>query len=168
MSDLDQIQLLCFQSYTPGHDAGVVVTSSIPKYMNRLRPHQLLRQHCVCRQAVTSSYRQPFRTPKVAMSSHANGSASTGDLNNTTAARPTVEIVPDSAYMYSSLAIPESEDDEQIRESYRPFLRNEMTSSRDWIDDLELSTVTKMAEQDLKNTGERLKVLVLFGSLRKR
>ena len=105
------------------------------------------------------------------MSSHANGSAiaaSTGDLNDTAAARPTVEIVPDSAYIHSSLAISESEDDRQIRESYRPFLRNARTSSQDWVDALELSTVMKMAEQDLENTGERLKVLVLFGSLRKR
>ena len=105
------------------------------------------------------------------MSSHANGTASTtstGDLNNTTAARPTVDIVSDSAYMHSSLTIPENEDDRHIRESYRPFLTDATTSSQDWVDALELSTVMKMADDDLKNAGERLKVLVLFGSLRKR
>ncbi|KAI4134040.1 MAG: hypothetical protein LQ347_001859 [Umbilicaria vellea] len=84
--------------------------------------------------------------------------ASTGDLNNTAAARPTVEILPDSAYMHRSLAIPESEDDKQIREAYRPFLGNARTSSHDWVDALELSTVMKMAEEDLKNTGDRLRV----------
>lgn len=94
--------------------------------------------------------------------------ASTGDLNNTAAARPIVEILPDSAYMHRSLAILESEDDKQIRDSYRPFLRNARTSSHDWVGVLELSTVMKMSEEDLKNTGDRLKVLVLFGSLRKR
>lgn len=105
------------------------------------------------------------------MSSHANGSvimSSTGDLNNTAAARPTIEILPDSGYMHRSLAILESEDDKQIRESYRPFLRNATASSHDWVDALELSTVMKMAEEEVKNTGDRLKVLVLFGSLRKR
>lgn len=105
------------------------------------------------------------------MSSHVNGTASTmstGDLNNATAARATIHIVPDSAYMHSSLAIPESEDERQIRESYRPFLMDATTSSQDWVDALELSTVMKMVDDDLKSAGERLKVLVLFGSLRKR
>ncbi|SLM39666.1 NADPH-dependent FMN reductase-like [Lasallia pustulata] len=98
------------------------------------------------------------------MSSHVNGTASTmstGDLNNATAARATIHIVPDSAYMHSSLAIPESEDERQIRESYRPFLMDATTSSQDWVDALELSTVMKMVDDDLKSAGERLKVLVL-------
>lgn len=91
-----------------------------------------------------------------------------GDLNNTNAARPTIEIRADPAYIRRSIAIADSDDDGEVRRKYRPFLLDAKTIHEDWVSKLELATVTKMAEQDLKSTGERLKVLLLFGSLRRR
>ncbi|KAE8324719.1 flavo protein-like protein [Aspergillus sergii] len=66
-----------------------------------------------------------------------------------------------------SLALSESEDDPAIRQKYRPFILSN-TSEKDWVSDLELTTALKLAENNLKNTNQRLKVLVLYGSLRKR
>ncbi|OBT85442.1 hypothetical protein VE02_06173 [Pseudogymnoascus sp. 03VT05] len=91
-----------------------------------------------------------------------------GDLNNTSAAREVAQIDIDAAYSYRSLAISEAEDDAAIRKSYRPFLLSPDITSTDWISKLELSTVVKLAEEDFHKTGERLKVLVLYGSLRER
>lgn len=52
------------------------------------------------------------------------------------------------------------------RQQYRPFLLDKKPTITDWIGNLELGTVTKLAAEDLERTGQRLKVLVLFGSLR--
>ncbi|KAH8168078.1 hypothetical protein CIB48_g141 [Xylaria polymorpha] len=67
-----------------------------------------------------------------------------------------------------NLAISEDEDNPQIRVKYRPFLLDTQTIANDWISELELDTVTTIAQQDLERTGSRLKVLILYGSLRKR
>jgi len=67
-----------------------------------------------------------------------------------------------------SLAIRECDDEPGIRERYRPFLLDKEDDKADWIDDLELDTVTTMAAENMQRTGERLKVLVLYGSLRQR
>lgn len=91
-----------------------------------------------------------------------------GDLNNTLAARPTVHLGVDPAYIGRSLAISEADDDPEIRSTYRPFLLGKEVEESDWVSKLELSTAMKMAEKDLKQTGSRLKVLVLYGSLRER
>lgn len=91
-----------------------------------------------------------------------------GDLNNTSAVRPHTSIQTDMKYPCPSLAIMEKDDDPQIRSTYRPFLLDKKTNVGDWIEDLELATVTKIAAEDAARTGERLKVLVLFGSLRQR
>jgi arsenic resistance protein ArsH len=97
------------------------------------------------------------------------GTAMNGDLNNTAAERVRAEIVADSAYRRTSLAIPASEDDASIRKAYRPFLLDDIHSDRDWVAGLELSTILKMIDlQILKSGGERLKVLVLYGSMRER
>ncbi|KAI9679518.1 MAG: hypothetical protein M1817_005540 [Caeruleum heppii] len=75
------------------------------------------------------------------------------------------------ASLPQSLAISESEDDPDVRRKYRPFLRDGKASryGEDWTDALELDTVMKIAAEDLARTGgDRLKVLVLYGSLRKR
>ena len=95
-------------------------------------------------------------------------SPSHGDLTNTSAARPDTFIEADKEYRYRSLAISEKDDDPRIRSTYRPFLLDKKTNNGDWIEDLELATVTKIAAEDIARTGERLKVLVLFGSLRER
>jgi len=67
-----------------------------------------------------------------------------------------------------SLALPETEDDPTIRQKYRPFLT--ATEKQDWINALELKTALSMVQQDLQKESSqgRLKVLVLYGSLRRR
>lgn len=92
-----------------------------------------------------------------------------GDLNNTEVMRETNFLVPDPTYAGKTLAIPESEDDAEIRSKYRPFLTSPEVANSDWISQSELSTVMKMSEADLAKTGgNRLKILVLYGSLRER
>lgn len=68
----------------------------------------------------------------------------------------------------TQLPISEAEDDPEVRTRYRPFLLDATTEAGDWISRLELETVIAMAEADLAKTNTRLKVLVLYGSLRKR
>lgn len=68
---------------------------------------------------------------------------------------------------YQSLAVPEGEDDAGIRRMYRPFIFND-EAAEDWVSNLELATVLDMAQKNLWNTKQRLKVLVLYGSLRRR
>ena len=92
-----------------------------------------------------------------------------GDLNNTEVIRKTKVFLPDPAYNGRSLAIKPDEDDAAIRCKYRPFLQREDVTKTDWISLLELSPVLKMVEADLEQSGgDRLKVLVLFGSMRSR
>lgn len=94
---------------------------------------------------------------------------SQGDLNNTSAARPSAVIAPDPTNSKPTLAIPLSEDDAQVRKAYRPFLLDDEITKNDWISKLELSTALNMVEEELKRSnGDRLKVLVLFGSMRRR
>jgi arsenical resistance protein ArsH len=91
-----------------------------------------------------------------------------GDLNNTDAARSSERPLIDPAFAFRSLAIPSSADSDELRQRYRPFLLQPSVATEDWISRLELATVTKMAYEDLEKTGERIRVLVLYGSLRKR
>jgi arsenical resistance protein ArsH len=91
-----------------------------------------------------------------------------GDLNNTSAMREVQNLEIDSAFSYRSLALSEEDDDELVRKAYRPFILNSEITAGDWISKLELSTVVKMSEENIQKTGERLKVLVLYGSLRQR
>ncbi|KAE8369546.1 flavo protein-like protein [Aspergillus caelatus] len=83
----------------------------------------------------------------------------------------TLENIPHREHLpvhiSQSLALTESEDDSVIRQKYRPFILSN-TTEEDWVSDLELTTALKMAQNDLKDTNQRLKVLVLYGSLRKR
>lgn len=96
-------------------------------------------------------------------------SIANGDLNNTSAERTRIGITVDSAYRNASLAIGAAQDDPAIRTSYRPFLLEDTNAEDDWIAQLELSTVLKMVDlKVLKSGEERLKVLVLYGSLRER
>lgn len=67
------------------------------------------------------------------------------------------------------LQISESQDDAALRSKYRPFLLDERVAKSDWISKLELDAVEDMVQADLAaNNGERLRVLVLYGSLRAR
>lgn len=54
------------------------------------------------------------------------------------------------------------------RTVYRPFLLDEQIRASDWISELELDTAEEMARQDLLATAQPLRILVLYGSLRKR
>jgi arsenic resistance protein ArsH len=66
------------------------------------------------------------------------------------------------------LALSVAEDDAEIRAKYRPFLLDPEVEAADWISQLELDTVMSISSADIEKTGSRLKVLVLYGSLRKR
>lgn len=91
-----------------------------------------------------------------------------GDLNNTSAARAVENIQPDPTYSKRSLAIAESDDDSEVRQKYRPFLLDRNVQETDWVSQLELGTALKLSETDFEETGARLKILVLYGSLRGR
>jgi len=92
-----------------------------------------------------------------------------GDLNNTSAERARTELAVDSAYDGVSLAIPSSEDDADVRKRYRPFLLDGEEAKQDWVAQLELSTALKMVDtQVLKRGDDRLRVVVLHGSMRQR
>jgi arsenical resistance protein ArsH len=95
-------------------------------------------------------------------------STSTGDLNNVSAMRATEKPIRDPEYAHRTLAIPVQSEDPDFRKRYRPFVSEDSAQNTDWVSRLELATVTKMAEEDIKKTGQRLRVLVLYGSLRKR
>ncbi|CAG7918929.1 unnamed protein product [Penicillium olsonii] len=66
-----------------------------------------------------------------------------------------------------SLALAPDEDDTDTRQKYRPFLLNS-NATEDWVNHIDLTTVLDMAEHNIRDTNARLKVLVLYGSLRKR
>lgn len=68
---------------------------------------------------------------------------------------------------HPSLAISKKEDDADIRHNYRPFLLQDDTAE-DWVSTLELTTALDMAAKELQVSHNRLKVLVLYGSLRRR
>jgi hypothetical protein len=67
-----------------------------------------------------------------------------------------------------SLAISQADDDGTIRSKYRPFLLGPEVENTDWVSELELETVASMVRDSLAQNQARLKVLVLYGSLRKR
>ncbi|CAG7562664.1 unnamed protein product [Fusarium equiseti] len=92
-----------------------------------------------------------------------------GDLNNTQAGRTAVEFAADPCFKHKSFAIPRDQDDASIRDQYRPYLFEGEMLSDDWIADLELSTAMKMVQSEiLDNKLDRLRILVLYGSLRSR
>lgn len=91
-----------------------------------------------------------------------------GDLNTTSASRIVNIIKPDPAYLRRSLAIPESDDDPEIRKKYRPFLLDQDAQATDCVSKLELSTALKLSEASLEASGCNLQILVLYGSLGRR
>jgi arsenical resistance protein ArsH len=92
-----------------------------------------------------------------------------GDLNNTEAAREHIQLDIDPAYQFLSFAIHSCEDDPGVRKRYRPFLLNDDICDSDWVAKLELSTTLKMVETEiLSKKKDKLRVLVLYGSLRTR
>ncbi|EJT75214.1 hypothetical protein GGTG_05151 [Gaeumannomyces tritici R3-111a-1] len=90
-----------------------------------------------------------------------------GDLNNTAAAREQLLPVADPAYRFRSFSI--HDDDPAVRKRYRPFLLGDEISNSDWVMKLELAAAAKMVETEILSQGkDRLRVLVLYGSLRSR
>lgn len=68
---------------------------------------------------------------------------------------------------YRTLALHPSEDSRGIHQKYRPFILSD-DATEDWVNNLDLATAMDMAELDLQLTNKRLRVLVLYGSLRRR
>lgn len=99
---------------------------------------------------------------------HGMDSGPTGDLNNISAMRATEKPIRDPRYAYLSLGVPAKSEESDFRQRYRPFLLEDTVQSSDWISRLELATVTKMVEEDIEKTEQRLRVLVLYGSMRTR
>ncbi|KAK5203207.1 hypothetical protein LTR47_010918 [Exophiala xenobiotica] len=97
--------------------------------------------------------------------SHAS---SNGDLNNTSAIREVLKPERRVEFAHKSLAISDSVDDPSIRLTYRPSLLPDSIQQHDWVSKLELATATELAHNEIKDTCERIKVLVLYGSLRNR
>ena len=115
-----------------------------------------------------------------------NGSLADGQTSHLSTAKPSEGESASASGCASrarprSLAIPECEDDTRIRKLYRPFVlakedvergekeEGEEEEGRDWIGDLELDAAMDMAERNMQETGgQRLKILVLYGSLRQR
>lgn len=92
-----------------------------------------------------------------------------GDLNNSFASRPRVELVPEPRYTRQSFAISSENDDLEACKRYRPFLLDETHEAADWVAELELSTTLKLVESNIINPGQdRLRILVLYGSIRSR
>lgn len=92
-----------------------------------------------------------------------------GDLNNSYASRATVELTADPTYAFRSFAIDVDQDDAAVRDRYRPFLLPPPFSADDWIAQLELGTVLHLVESEiLARKRCRLRILVLYGSLRSR
>ena len=121
----------------------------------------------------------PFRVSLAREITQVIGSAaSLSPYRYTTMAHPAVAqrvpFVPDSVNGHTSirypehpsLAIPQNEDDAEIRQKYRPFILNDV--AEDWVSALELTTAMDLAAQELQKPSSRLKVLVLYGSLRRR
>jgi hypothetical protein len=78
-------------------------------------------------------------------------------------------MTPRSRSHRPDIQISQSQDDAAIRSKYRPFILDERVAKSDWISKLELDTIEDMVQADLAaNNGERLRVLVLYGSLRAR
>lgn len=92
-----------------------------------------------------------------------------GDLNNSHAVRPSKGLAVDPAYAGRAFDIATDEDEPAVRGCYRPFLLPEHYAADDWVAQLELSTALKLVESEiLEKKLERLKILVLYGSLRSR
>jgi arsenic resistance protein ArsH len=107
------------------------------------------------------------------MAIHTSSNAATlsghGDLNNRHASRIAADVFVDSSYSHRCLAIRPHEDDADIRSQYRPFLLPEQLTAQDWVAKLELGAALKMVQTEiLGKEADRLRILVLYGSLRQR
>jgi arsenic resistance protein ArsH len=58
--------------------------------------------------------------------------------------------------------------DDAADSKYRPYLLESSIVEADWISQLELDAVAKMARDDLSKTGKPIRILILYGSLTRR
>ena len=134
-------------------------------YMNRV----LISMHSCIRRAFVSKFIPT--TCSRSFLSHLQYTRMASSIEATRAAEDTLQFNSShkglQALHCHSLAVPEGEDDAGIRLMYRPFIVND-EAAEDWVSNLELATVLDMAQKNLWNTKQRLKVLVLYGSLRRR
>ncbi|KAM0226826.1 hypothetical protein ACHAPO_012042 [Fusarium lateritium] len=92
-----------------------------------------------------------------------------GDLNNSHAGRVAVEFAVDPSVKNKTLTIDRDQDDAAVRQQYRPFLFDGDMAADDWVAELELSTALKMVQSEIMDKNlDRLRILVLYGSLRSR
>lgn len=112
-------------------------------------------------------------SPMLRQSRNDHADAATNGIPNGDHSRPEVPTTSvenaksESPVQFRTLAISKGEDDPQVRKKYRPFILDD-EAEYDWVNDLELNAVMDMAERDLQQTKQRLRVLVLYGSLRRR
>lgn len=128
-------------------------------------------RHLIMRLTTTTCTARPHSIPpfQIQAATMAAKPSVNGHLSSIEALRHTTKQPLDLVPARRTLAVPESEDDRTTRATYRPFLHSVDVASCDWIAKLELTAALKMAEADLERSGgERLKVMVLFGSLRSR
>ena len=133
------------------------------RYLASLARHQMASPTIAGIVGVCTDARQSRENLLVGTKPHANG-----DLNNVASMRAADPPKRNPDLAYRSLSLQQREDDAVVRAKYRPFLLSDEVHRSDWISRLELATVTELAYNDLLRTGSRLKVLVLYGSLRKR
>ena len=68
-----------------------------------------------------------------------------------------------------SFAIPNEQDDLDVRKRYRPFLLSDNGAADDWVANLELELVMKIVRCEILERGQdRLRILILYGSVRRR
>ena len=80
-----------------------------------------------------------------------------------------VPLEVDPTCYHRTFDIPAHEDDSSVRAGYRPFILGEDVSKTDWIASLELDAAMDMVQSQIFDAGrERLKILVLHGSMRER
>lgn len=121
-----------------------------------------------------SPHKAPSREPDAAFTGQRQpqyniSEVAQGDLNNTASMRNVDKIVANPELAHLSLAIPVNEEhDTDTRAKYRPFLLEDDVAAGDWVARLELATATEMAQNHIAFTGQRLRILVLYGSLRSR
>ena len=66
-------------------------------------------------------------------------------------------------------AILNEQDDLDIRKRYRPFLLSDNGAADDWVANLELELVMKIVRCEILERGQdRLRILILYGSVRRR
>lgn len=137
-------------------------------------PHPYLLFTRRYKRTAMSPHKAPSREPDAAFTGQRQpqyniSEVAQGDLNNTASMRKVDKIIANPELAHLSLAIPVNEEhDTDTRAKYRPFLLEDAVAAGDWVARLELATATEMAQNDIAFTGQRLRILVLYGSLRNR